>query len=196
MAMAISASAIVRADSPITSCDLSLAYADVPEVKRAAEKKRLDDELSAYLVAPGTPLDRKAAVVSALGFRSEPVGEADALARRSYGGSLEKVKRDALRADDLFVLGYLLALDDYDHPRRGLAFLDAARKKAPESLTIALVNALVRAQSVSGTVPCSTWRTVIAPLRDPKATVDLRKGAVDAIFDYVVLYRDACPPGA
>lgn len=60
------------ADSPLTSTDFYRVYLDVPEVKKAAENPgKLTRELMEYLRDDNNPLDKRIAVVNAVGFNSE-----------------------------------------------------------------------------------------------------------------------------
>src|SRR5450830_1630974 len=92
------ASAVVRADSPLTSTDLASAYADLPAVKEARATRRVAGEVLRVLL--GTePNDRKAAVVNALGWQTP--GHAAAFLRglaAARGVAVEEVKVAQLTA--------------------------------------------------------------------------------------------------
>src|SRR3972149_255042 len=63
------ASAVLRADSPLTSTDLASAYADLAVVKEARATKHVAGEVLRVLLGTD-PNDRKAAVVNALGWQT------------------------------------------------------------------------------------------------------------------------------
>jgi hypothetical protein len=106
---------------------------------------------------------------------------------------LGELKLDQLDAAALFCLGYLQALDDYFQPEKALPYLDQAAAKKPKSHTIAVIRALVRAQT--GINDQSAWgrlgRETIAVLDDATLTEDpLRPAAVKIIRDYLALYAN------
>lgn len=174
------------ADSPLTSTDFWSAYADVPQVVKASESKKLDDSLDEFLLGK-VSIDRKAALINALGWdvdgqrKNAPHFRA-ALAQK-YSGDLE----GQLTADEAFCLGYLMALDSYHKPAPALPYLERASRSRPHSFTIAIVHALVACQGGSNS---SVWWEMISKVLDDKELYpDLRGRARDVIIEYMSLYR-------
>jgi hypothetical protein len=199
------ASAVVRADSPLTSTDLASAYADLPAVKEARATRRVAGEVLRVLL--GTePNDRKAAVVNALGWQTP--GNAAAFLRglaAARGVAVEEVKVAQLTASDRFVLGYLRALETSDAPaalRPGaldvwgatpLQLLDQASHALPEDFTVQYVRALVDAQRAMAESWCSAYLATERVIEKfPQRKRNMRPAAVAAAQSYMEAYKSDC----
>ena len=174
------------ADSPLTSTDFWSAYADVPQVVKASESKKLDDSLDEFLLSK-VSIDRKAALINALGFdvddKRKNAPHFRATLAKKYSGDLE----GQLTADESFCLGYLMALDSYHEAAPAMPYLEKAHKRRPHSFTIAIVQALVSCQAGSNS---SVWWEMIRKVLDDKELYpDLRGRARDVIIEYMSLYR-------
>lgn len=188
-----------QADSPVTSSTFHEVYADIGPVAEAAETHELDPEMARYLLQSTAPLDHIAAVANALSWN---LSGRDHAAR--YAAELVKerprLRRRVRRGKRLpgrisFTLGYLEAMDDYFAVDDAERLLRRARKKLPESFTVAAVHAIVRGQQLFDDVDrwCEIWTTFEAVLQDfPDAERDLRPAAVASITDYLILYRESC----
>lgn len=191
----LSAPRPARADSPLTSADFHQAYADLPQVRRAAATGVLDEALADYLLSPGTSYDEVAAVVNALGWN---VGGKDnhlRLLRRleatdPQGYRRFREGRGSTRV--LFAVGYLWAMDDYFDTRRAETLLAQARRQSPEFFAIALVHALVVAQSKEVEDWCEVFRGPRATLANYPHGLEMRRTAVDIVLAYTDLYGDRC----
>lgn len=173
----------VRADSPLTSTDFWTAYRDLPEVAYAHKQRRLDARLINYLRGQAT-IDRKAAVVNALGW--DTAGQQNA---RQFRAALPK-KDDQLTPHENFCLGYLLVMDDYFQPQAGLPYLQKARLTLRRSRTVALIEVLALAQS-NGQNWSRHWPMTRRVLSDKTLEADLRPAAQKIIVDYMKLYVDS-----
>ncbi len=181
------------ADSPLTSTRFAETYLDVPMVWLADTRGVLTPALAEYLADPLVPIDARAAACNALGWDIDGKYNAELfrgwLALR-YGVRHTAVGPDLLTADELFVLGYLTALDDYFHPEQALPYLQAAQQRNPSSLTVALITLLAEAQADLGSNRSARiWPRTEALLRDPSLRRGLRPAALTAIVNYLVLYR-------
>lgn len=186
--------AAALADSPLTSTEFAAAYDDVALVQEAKAAGRLTPALAAQLAAPGVPVDVKAAVVNALGWKIDGKHDADVFARavaERTGKKPAQVRKGAgLAPEDALVLGYLVAMDDYFHPEKAFELLARARKGRPDSYTVALVDALAHAQKDMETDFCRAWLDYAAVREDPKLRRDLRPAAEAIVHDYMALYAD------
>lgn len=175
------------ADSPLTSTDFWRAYRDLPEVALAHDIERLNTRLGHYLLSRA-PLDRKAAVINALSWnfhgRQNAVLFREMLEQKYSAGQVDR----RMNGDELFCMGYLLALDDYFHAERALPWMHKARKAHPKSFTVALVAALVEAQTRFQHFE-QLWPLTESVLLDRTLRRDMRPRGVNIVVDYMKLYR-------
>ncbi|MBT9582394.1 hypothetical protein IV102_03525 [bacterium] len=169
-------------DSPLTSTDFWQVYSDVPQVVSAHELGELNQSLSEYLLSNAS-IDRKAALINGLGWNADGKQNArlfrEALVKKYASPNVDS----KLSAEEAFCLGYLTALDDYRKPQPALPYLRKAHLARPRSYTIAIVEALARAQETSNSD--EGWQIVARLSDDKQLNKDLRGGARDAIFDYM-----------
>lgn len=179
------------ADSPITSTAFFQAYMDEPMVAAADEAGQVTQELAAYLADQDAPLDRRAAVINAIGWEAEGSGRVESYARFTYGESFSEIDVTLLRGDELFVIGYLLAMDDYIETTASEELLLGAKRTMPESFTAAMIHALVvsQRQMLSGGDWEQSWRTSATVAFDDRLELDMRLDAAKIIFDYMRLYH-------
>jgi len=182
-----------RADSPITSTPFHQAYGDIEMVDQAARTGQLDLGMAEWLSSDQVPLDQKAALVNALSW--DVNGKANAQRYRSYltlkyGGDV--IDPQVLTAAELMVLGYLTVMDNYFEPERGIAYLNAAQEREPQSYTVAIVRGLILAQMQFGQDWCALWGSVADVELNRSLQRDLRPQARQIIFDYMHLYRKYC----
>ncbi len=176
-----------RADSPLTSTEFWTAYKDFQLIPLAAETHKLDKTMAAFLSNPKIPIDRKAALINALGWNID--GQHNAAAYRAWLG------RKTPTAAEQFCLGYLTAMDDYNTQVKALPMLQKARQALPQSYTVALVTALVECQQYVGTEPdtrkrAKIWPTIQAVNQDKSLAMDLRPQAKAAIMSYMQGYAE------
>lgn len=179
------------ADSPVTSTDFYKAYEDEPIVQTAYEAGGMTAELASYLADATAPLALRAAVINAIGWENERTERAEAYAQHAYGRPLAELMQSELRGDERFVIGYLLAMDDYFDTSEAEQWLAAARQLLPDSFTAALIHAIVRAQGQMDHADWQqVWKTVADVAFDPNLHMDMRPEAAEIIIDYMVLYSD------
>ncbi len=179
-----SGSALVHADSPVTSTAIYKAYLDV-KIVAEAEKNGLTRTVADYLALPANPVDVKAAAINALysDLAWSDREHAEEYAQLVYGKSTATLDMSALSAQELFVIGYLKVLDHYMEP--DITWITAAQKALPDSQTVALIQALAAAQQ---NMDCG-WVITEQVLNNTKLTKDMRPAAVDIITDYMALYK-------
>ena len=200
---ALGAGVSAFADSPITSTDVSKAYdsLNIPEINEARSGV-LTPALAEKLTSEGVNLGIKVAITRALGWDINGKNNAEIFLgalEAKYGtqlyseGSAKIVKVTTPAVDELVVLGYLSVLDNYFNPIVGIGYLDAAEIRLPDSLAVALVRGLVRAQLALDIDWCQAWKSVAQPLNQPEAYAqDIAIGAVDEIASYMKSYESYC----
>jgi hypothetical protein len=184
-----------RSDSPLTSADFHQAYLDLPQVRKAAQVRLLDDDLADYILSPGTSYDETAAVINALGWDTEGKDNHVRLLRRlkvTDRRAFDRFRAGKGSSRVLFAVGYLWAMDDYFETRRTEALLWQARRQAPEFFAIALVHALVVAQSEDVGRWCEVFRGPRATLAKYPNGLEMRRSAVKIVLDYTDIYADEC----
>lgn len=187
--LAVFASCSAWADSPVTSTPFAEAYLDYAAVRVARRSGIMTNQIAAYLAAPSTPLDVKAAVINALSWDIEGKHNADAYCRMAYRQLRREVDLDALRGDELLVLGYLVLMDDYGHPEYALPLLAQACRKLPKSYTVAMIHAIAQSQKDAFDGRDGVWSHMEAVTEDESLNGDMRIGALRVIMAYMELYR-------
>ncbi len=197
----------LSADSPLTSTDFYTLYRDIPEVREARKSRKASGKVLLYLLG-AAPADKKAAVINALGWnirgqKNAPV-YITALANRKRV-SPGDMSYSLMKPGELFVLGYLLAMDDYfslkplrpgEFGMQGAGAEEILRRAAelePENFTFRLIHALVEAQSLMERSFCSVYRRVERVIKlFPGPRRNMKPRAVARIMKYINLYRDDC----
>ncbi|MFC4102322.1 copper amine oxidase N-terminal domain-containing protein [Paenibacillus xanthanilyticus] len=180
---------IARADSPLTSTDFHEAYANVAKVSEA-RKNGLTKNVAAFLASEKTALAEKAAAVHAIYAGAGAWEERDLASqyvKLAYGKALSSLGTKTLRPDEVFVVGYLKAMDHYLAP--DTAWLAAAQDAMPDSLTAALIYALAQSQGQ----PDSSlygWCAIERVLNDSSLKKDMRQDAIYRIKNYMMLYQN------
>ncbi|XEC95911.1 stalk domain-containing protein [Paenibacillus tarimensis] len=179
-----------KADSPVTSTAFYEAYMDVDIVKEAADSGTVTESIAQYLDKEEHPIDVKAAVVNALGWSFNGKTNADKYVRLSFGMVRKDLELAELRGDQLLVLGYLLAMDDYFDTGDAEKVLLQAKDRMPDSFTAAMIHAIVAAQGKTDWQ--DVWRPAARVAFDPRLTsaMDMRPEAAKIIIDYMVLYSE------
>ncbi len=183
------------ADSPITATDFSEAYRDVKMVQRAHLEGVMGIEIAEFLSSPENPIDVKAAVINAISWRFEGKNNAELYTYYLgllYHMSITELDTDFLSADEIFCLGYLIAMDNYFHPENAIPLLEAAHKVMKDSFAVSIVLALTKAQLAFEQDWCEAWKIVESVLRNTDLTQDLRSEAKKIIVDYMILYKEYC----
>ncbi|ACK71840.1 conserved hypothetical protein [Gloeothece citriformis PCC 7424] len=198
----------VRADSPLTSTDLAIAYQDLPIVRLAQQEKKVQGRILTFLLG-NAPNDQKAAVINALGTRFEGQNNANlflvGLAQEKRI-PLDRITLNDLSSSDRFVLGYLLAMDTYLElsPLRPnatddlwgaspLELISQAAFALPNDFTVHFIYALVQGQSDFSSSWCSIYLAPNLVLKlFPQPRRNMRQDAINSAMDYINLYRPNC----
>ncbi len=191
LVLAISPFQTAHADSPITTTEFYKAYLDEAIVQKAHQAKDVTEELALYLADEENPLAVRAAVINAIGWENEQAERAASFAQLTYDKPLSELATTNLRGDERFVIGYLLAMDDYFDTREAEAWLADAKQLLPDSFTAALIHALVQAQpEVQSSDWTHVWRIVADVAFNTDLEMDMRPAAAEIIIDYMVTYSD------
>lgn len=183
------------ADSPITATRFYEAYLDVKMVERAHLEGVMGVEIAEFLSSPDNPIDAKAAVINALSWRFEGKNNAEFYMyylALLYHVPVIELDTEFLSADEVFCVGYLMLMDDYFHPEKGLVLLEEAHKLMKDSFTVSIIVALARAQMVFDADWCEVWKLIERVLRNEDLKQDLRPEAKKMIVDYMILYKEYC----
>ena len=183
------------ADSPITATDFYEAYRDVKMVQRAHLEGVMGVEIAEFLSSPENPIDVKAAVINAISWRFEGKNNAELYTYYLgllYHMSITELDTGFLSADEIFCMGYLIAMDNYFQPENAIPLLEEAHKLMKDSFAVSIVLALAKAQIAFEQDWCEAWKITESVLRNTDLTQDLRPEEKKIIVDYMILYKEYC----
>ncbi|AKA67788.1 cell wall-binding repeat-containing protein [Clostridium scatologenes] len=179
----------VFADSPVTSTDFYKTYTDVSIVKIAAEKGTVDQQIADYLHSSKNPIDVKAAVVNALGWKIDGKNNAEDYVKLVYSKNIYELDIDSLSGDEIFCISYMMALDDYFHVDKALTLMDKAYEKNNTSFTIAIIRSVLKGQiALDNGNWGMVWFNTENVLNDKTLVKDMKQEAIDNILAYMKLY--------
>lgn len=199
-----------KADSPLTSTDIANYYQDIEVISTAQNKKIIDEKILNFLLS-SAPLDEKSAVINALGWNFDGQNNSylflEGLAK-SKGLNITDLTIEHLNYSDKFVLGYLLAMDDYLYlsplDRNSaielfrvtpLELLTSVAIELPDNFTAHFIRALVEGQNNLENPEswCNIYQTHQLVLNQfPLYKRNLRPLAIENIMDYINLYGEYC----
>lgn len=177
-------------DSPLTSTDIYKAYDDIDMVSKAKKEGKMTNKIADFLSSDTNSIDTKAAVINAMGWSIDGSNNADLYCIYVHDRSMKNIDIKVLKADELFCVGYMQALDDYFHPKKALPYLKAALEENDKSFTVAIILALTKAQSIMNNGDwCKMWEITYKVLDDKYLVRELRESAIKIIKDYMILYK-------
>ncbi len=181
-------------DSPVTSTPFHKAYMDVGLVQEAAETKQLTDKMVRFLLKRRKPLDQKLAILNALSWDHDGTPFFDQLA-----AAIQKKRKihtltsdSRMRAHDQMLLGYMLLLEDYFHPRNASPYIENAAERMPSSRAAQTILAICLGQISFDTNWCDVWRHYERVELNAELDQDFREEAAVIVHDYLVLYKGDC----
>jgi len=180
------------ADSPLTSTPFHEAYLNIDEVLKAEQTGELSGELAEFLHSRLNSIDKKAAVINAFGWDINVKGNAEKYCIKIFGKSLTEIDINDTAAEDLFVIGYLNAMENYHNPEKSFVFLKESLKQLKSSFTARMIYALVRSQIAMNTDFCKVWKYSDKIFSNKELNSDMTQSGVKIIYDYMVLYKDYC----
>jgi hypothetical protein len=190
------------ADSPLTYTDFHKAYLDVPMVQKALSNNgKISIDLLNYISNESEPLDRKLAVINAIGWNIKGTQNGKlfmrfVLKKKKYqsdlGSYYESFKWSAT-SDELICFAYLSALDDYFNVSNALKVANLALKKSPKSFAINMVANLIKAQALFDIDEyCLAVKNFNTLRTNINLTLDIRKEALSYIFEYMDDSKAGC----
>lgn len=179
-------------DSPLTSTVFHEAYIDIDEILTAEQTNEMTKELAEYLHSKMNTIDLKAALINALGWENVTAGNAEKYCRFIFNKTPDKLDLQDLGSEDLFVMGYLTAMENYHHPSVSLKYLKKARKDLKMSFTVNVIYSLVQAQIAMEKDFCKAWKYYVKVYNNKNLNQDMRQSALKIIYDYMYLYKSYC----
>ena len=197
----------VYGDSPLTSTQFFQHYQNIPEVTLARKTRRAADRVLQYLLGRN-PIDGKAAVINSLGwnFNGQENGRLY-LKGLAHNKKIKPVDLDFenLSSQELFILGYLLAMDDYFKMKAilpggkkilgatAIELLSRAANTDPDNFTIHFIFSLVEAQAVMEKSFCIVYIQVNNILkRFPEDKRNMKPEAIKSVMKYIIIYKSDC----
>lgn len=179
------------ADSPVTSTDFYKAYMDIEIVRIAKEKGIIGAEIANYLYSSKNPIDVKAAVINALGWKFEGKNNAENYVKLMYSKDIDKLDLNLLSGEEIFCISYMMALDDYFHPDKALPMMEKAYEKNSASFTITIVRSILKSQD--DMLNKGNWQMVWGNTENVLTSTtlekDMRQEGIDIIVEYMKLYK-------
>ena len=185
-----------RADSPLTSTNFADAYSDHQMVQMANEFMQYDisTTLLNFLSDKNAPVDVRLAVINKIGwnFDGTTIGSQlyDYLKGR-YHAKDEKKLAKKLDAGTLAVYAYAKAMSNYFDVKAACELgHQAVKKDKSKSFSVAMAVALIDAQNYMDSDWSMVYKAVADVLHDGTLKLDMRQEAIDAIMEYINLYKE------
>lgn len=181
------------ADSPLTSTTFWKRYEQLPIVQEAVEHG-MTPQVTKFLCDSTAVLELRLAVVNSLGWNIEGQSNyytaLDEIRNSVYNWTDdEPVVLDLCSADQVCVLAYLKAMDDYFDVTDALRMARKAMARKPESHAVAMTCALIKAQVLLDEDWCELYRVVAEVGNKQYESKDFSDYAVAQIMEYIGLYE-------
>lgn len=191
--------AVMWADSPLTSTNFSRAYATHPMVEMAAALEPgdfLPTKLLDFLADNKSPIDERMAVVNSIGWAFEGHDGSgqlcDYLMKRYKVKTIDKLVKK-LDAKTLCVYAYSRAMSNYFEVSEAARLAhEAVKKNKDNSFTVAFIAALIDAQIYLDSDWCAVYNVVADVAHDGSLKLDMEQGAIDIVMEYINLYKEYC----
>jgi hypothetical protein len=182
---------LVKADSPLTSTDLTLGYTNTKNVQEAKNANgTINNNLLKFLAGKGE-IAEKMAVICQLGWGDQAMSNAMA-----FSDYLVKQKKSENKytGDDYLCLAYIYALGNYFDMTEPLKYATKAIEKNEKSFTFQIISALIVAQVYLDDQNkwCDVFKVCDSVRTDPSLTQDMAAESVKGIFDYINMYQEEC----
>lgn len=184
--------AFVKADSPLTSTPFHDAYIDEDIVLKAEQTNVMTKDFAEFLHSKIYATDLKAALINAIGWNLNGMNNSEEYCRIIFNKKTDELKLEDLSSEDLFVIGYLKAMENYFEPEKAEKYLREARKRMKKSFTVAVIYALFKSQIAMENDFCRVWKIVDKVFRNKNLKQDMRESAKKIIYDYIVVYKEYC----
>lgn len=196
VAIFLSTSVQVFADSPITSTPFSTVYSQEKIIQTTIKAKGIiTQDIIDYLTKKGNPIELKMAVINQLGWQEKVKDNAVIFYRAinfKYRYKSEEEFKQKGDGDELLSYAYLKAMDDYQDVNSAVKFAEAALEKNPKSLTYNLIAGLIKAQKVMDNDWCEVYKITNSIQKNSELTVDIKSEATQIIYEYMDGYKEFC----
>ncbi|MFK5923819.1 MAG: hypothetical protein QM496_16700 [Verrucomicrobiota bacterium] len=197
----VSLTSVAVADSPLTSTDFHPAYEAEPMVSHAADSKLLDRAMLNFLTHPDNSSAKKLAVMNAIGWQfddnwgNSAVFLEHLLKSKGLKSEYFQLHLAKFSSEELFLYGYLFALENYLDDEKLLEILPLLRvavAKHRESYSANLVLTLVECQLQmhDGDNWQLVWERYAKFLANEELKRPLNAEARATITDYLKLYEE------
>jgi hypothetical protein len=169
---------------------------DVPLVNKTAKSNGvLTNEVFDFLNLKSNTIDKKIALINALKWGVNRKNNAALYLKGLFVIHKEYSTKnffDKGTAEQLICYAYLKAMDNYSNVEQALKFSTQAVKRNSNSYTIALINQLIKCQTISHKEWCEIYRVMNEIRENKKLLIDFRKQASNIIFNYTDCYKEYC----
>lgn len=180
----------LKADSPLTSTDLTKGYETSKWVIEAkANNGAITNGIMEFLANKGD-IGEKVATICQLGW-----GENAGLNASQFMLYLmENKKVETQTGDDYCCVAYLSALGNYFDANDALKDAEKAVKMNPKSFTVQIIRALIQAQALMDSPSnwCQVYKVCDEVRNNKSLKQDLAAASVAGIFDYINIYKEEC----
>ena len=183
---------VLLADSPLTSTDIHLGYANEPIVAEALKSHVLSKNILEYLESPKNPIAVKIAIINAIGWNTEGNSNVETFyqylqKKNHYKSMNDFVSKSS--GDLIICLAYFQALGNYFNVDTALWMALCAKVKRPQSYTVNIICALIEAQKAMDGDWCEVYELVNRVREDKKLINDMNEEAKAGIFGYMDGYK-------
>jgi hypothetical protein len=157
------------------------------ETVAIAENGNLDGRIGSVLAADDLTIDEKAAIVDALAssdnWNVNNVETFKMFLGRTNKMSFENLDYEKLSGTDLFVLGYLMLVDNNTGNDEALNLLEMAKAKLPQSRTVNLIYLLAEVNALAEKSDwCASKKLIDSVKADNSFANDMKPEAVEIIL--------------
>jgi len=157
------------------------------ETVAIAENGNLDGRIGSVLATDDLTIDEKAAIVDALAssdnWNVNNVETFKMFLGRTNKMSFENLDYEKLSGTDLFVLGYLMLVDNNTGNDEALNLLGMAKSKLPQSRTVNLIYLLAEINALAEKSDwCAAKKLIDSVKADTSFTNDMKPEAVEIIL--------------
>lgn len=180
---------LVKANLPLTSCDVSRGYMESKWVKEAMNcKGDISTEIMEYLISEGQ-IAEKIATIYKLGWDENASG--NAIKFKKY--LLQTRNEVNWTPDDYLCMAYLLSMNNQYNVTEAGILAERAVKMNYNSFTFQIVLSLINAQAlIAKNESCRAYKGCNFVRKNGNFKQDMNKESVDAIFEYMDIYKDRC----
>lgn len=187
------------ADSPLTSTDFYKAYANESIVQAAAKcNGKISKEVMAYLASDKNPVGVKVAAINAIYMCAEetaPRENCDAFVKYLIKNCNFQDENGIIglgSASLLTSMAYMMAMDDFSNVQPAADIIYCAMDKEPDSMCANMIAALIVSESFMDNY--LKWGKIYPIVNSVRSNSsfkqDLSEEALDAIMDYIEVYKD------